>query len=76
MVLEYLPSPDSTPEGADWTKTTWDLPPYKSPEFMEQFPDLDAFRNTTVYNYAVQAGLILDDEWLADFATPVEPEEQ
>ena len=26
---------DADPFNADWTKRTWDLPPYKSPEFME-----------------------------------------
>lgn len=54
---------------ADWTKQTWDLPPYKSPEFMAQIggpSQLDAFRKLPVYQAAVDAGLIMDDEWLDD----------
>lgn len=74
MVLEALPSPDADLHNADWTKQSWDLPAYKSPEFLRMFPDLDHFRTTPVYNAAVQAGLIVDDEWLADYATPADPE--
>ena len=57
---------DADSESADWTKQSWDLPPYRSAEFMSLFPDLDAFRKLPVYQYAVESGLILDDEWLAD----------
>jgi hypothetical protein len=63
--LEII-SPDETTEGADWTKTSWDLPPYKSPEFMAAFPDLEAFRKKPAYAAAVAAGLIMDDEWMGD----------
>lgn len=55
---------DADLDHADWTKTTWNLPPYKSPEFMEQFPDLAHFRTLPVYRHAVEAGLIVDDEWV------------
>lgn len=54
---------DANPFNQDWTKQTWDLPPYKSKEFMALFPDLDAFRKLPVYQMAVRKGLIKDDEW-------------
>lgn len=57
---------DDSSANADWTKTTWDLPPYKSPEFNAQLPDLDWFRNTQTYKGAVASGLIHDDEWVGD----------
>jgi len=56
--------PDATPENADWTKKSWDLPPYKSAEFMALVPDLEAFKNLLVYRWACEAGLICDDEWV------------
>lgn len=59
-------APDADLANADWTKTTWDLPPYRSKEFMEQVPDLEAFKKLPVYAKAVEAGLIHDDEWVAD----------
>lgn len=60
---------DSDLEGADWTKQSWDLPPYKSKEFDELVPDLDAFKKRPVYAQAVKAGLIRNDEWVG----PQEP---
>jgi hypothetical protein len=51
---------------ADWTKQTWDLPPYKSPEFMRLVPpsELEAFKKLPVYKHARKNGLINDnDEW-------------
>ena len=56
---------------ADWTKQGWDLPPYRSPEFMALYPDLDAFKTTPAYHHAVEQGLIHDDEWVADHVEPV-----
>lgn len=67
---------DAELENADWTKQSWDLPPYKSPEFMLHHPDLEAFRKTPVYNHAVAAGLIMDDEWMADHVEPHQPEKE
>jgi hypothetical protein len=61
---------DADLASADWTKQSWDLPPYKSPEFMALFPDLASFRKSPVYNHAVAAGLIMDDEWMADHVEP------
>lgn len=58
--------PDAEAADADWTKQSWDLPPYKSPEFNELYPDLDAFRKRPVYKQAVDAGLIVNDEWAGD----------
>lgn len=54
---------DVDPKNADWTKQSWDLPPYKSREFMELYPDLEAFRKLPVYQFAVKQGKILNDEW-------------
>lgn len=54
---------DANIEDADWLKRTWDLPPYKSAEFLELFSDLVKFRKLPVYKFAVAAGLIVDDEW-------------
>lgn len=67
-------SPDADIENADWTKQTWDLPPYKSPEFMEMYPDLEKFKQSSAYARAVDQGLIIDDEWAADFIEPVTKE--
>lgn len=57
---------DADLDHADWTKTAWDLPPYKSPEFMDLpvAADLDHFRTLPVYRHAVDSGLIVDDEWV------------
>jgi len=54
---------------ADWIKEAWDLPPYKSAAFFEaiNLDNLDAFRRQPVYQHAVNAGLIYDDEWVADW---------
>lgn len=55
---------------ADWTKQTWDLPPYKSEEFMAYLQatgsTLERFRQLPVYQFAVEQGLIVDDEWQGD----------
>lgn len=60
---------DADLANADWTKTTWDLPPYKSRAFFEFVPieSLPEFRRRPVYTHAVAAGLIHDDEWVGDF---------
>lgn len=58
---------DRDQANADWTKTSWDLPPYRSKAFLELVPDVDAFRKLPVYAAAVAQGLIYDDEWMADF---------
>jgi len=64
-------SVDEDPSNADWTKQTWDLPPYKSAGFFAQIgSDDDAlvrFRQTPVYMAAVERGLICDDEWVGDY---------
>lgn len=46
---------------------SWDLSPYLSKEFFEAAgPDIDLehFKTTPVYKYAVDAGLIRDDQWV------------
>lgn len=63
---------DEDLHNADWTKQSWDLPPYKSAAFFRAVHDLDKFRETPTYKHAVKAGLILDDEWVASH---IEPEE-
>lgn len=57
---------DEDTESSDWTKQSWDLPPYMSKEFLDLDLDLDAFRESPVYKHAVEAGLIHDDEWVGD----------
>lgn len=58
---------DADPYNADWTKQSWDLPPYKSSEFMELIKDekgLEDFKKLPVYHFAVRQGIIVDDEWV------------
>src|SRR3990167_3322683 len=55
---------DDEPHNADWIKQTWDLPPYKSPEFMATHSDLDHFRTLPVYEFAVEKGIIVNDRWV------------
>lgn len=59
-------SPNADTESADWTKQSWDLPPYKSREFLEVCPNLDEFRKLPVYKHAVAKGLIANDEWVGE----------
>jgi SPP1 gp7 family putative phage head morphogenesis protein len=54
---------DALLENADWTKQSWDLPPYKSPEFLALGFDPKEFRKLPVYKNAVKAGLIKNDKW-------------
>ena len=61
--------PDADTENADWTKQSWDLPPYMSKEFMEAMGpefDLEVFKASPVYIHACENGLINDDEWVGD----------
>ena len=60
---------DADIESADWTKQSWDLPDYKSSQFLKLFPDLDAFRLLPVYKHAVTSGLIVDDHWAVSLNT-------
>lgn len=50
--------PDADIENADWTKTSWDLPPYGSPEFngwlKSTSTDLEHFKKTPVYQHMIQ----------------------
>lgn len=64
---------DADTDSADWTKQSWDLPPYLSKEFFDAMGpafDLEQFKTTPVYIHAVNAGLIHDDEWVADCCKP------
>lgn len=66
---------DADSESADWTKQSWDLPPYKSKEFFAEMGedfDLEHFKTTPVYQRAVDALLIHDDEWVGDLTEPTE----
>lgn len=65
-------SVDAELVNSDWTKQSWDLPPYKSDAFFHIYHprDLAAFRETPVYQHAVEQGLIFDDEWVDHHATP------
>lgn len=57
---------------SDWSKISWDLPAYKSPEFMRFMnatgQSLEKFRALPVYRHAVASGLINGDtdEWMGD----------
>lgn len=59
--------------GADWLKRYWDLPPYKSAEFMEWLEyaglTLEAFRKQRNYLDAVEDGIIVNDEWVGNIET-------
>ena len=66
MATRRVVNLDNSSENADWTKQTWDLPPYMSPGFLAMVPDLDAFRGSQAYRDAVARGLIHDDEWVGD----------
>lgn len=62
-------SVDDDIENADWTKQSWDLPPYLSADFFSAiggYSQLEHFRTTQTYKHAVARGLILDDEWVGD----------
>ena len=50
-------------DNADWTKMTWDLPPYLSPEFNALVPHdkLDDFKKLPVYLNALASGEIVDN---------------
>ena len=63
---------DEMPENQDWVKQTWDLPPYKSEEFLREINDLVAFRKLPVYKFAVQIGLIKDDRWVGKRGAKIE----
>ena len=73
MATRRTVTPDADPHHADWTKQTWDLPPYMSKEFLEVITDLDAFKHSATYQRAVENGLIMDDEWVGDNVEPAEP---
>lgn len=66
-------SPDASLEDADWTKTTWDLPPLNSPEFEELGVDKEKFMRTPAYLLAEEQGLVHDGEWVADWVTATKP---
>ena len=61
---------DAQLHNADWTKQSWDLPPYKSEEFMEALDDMDMtlehFKTLPVYKHAVRQEKIVDDEWVGE----------
>lgn len=66
-------SPDADLANADWTKTTWDLPPLNSLEFKELGIDKEKFMRTPAYLFAEEQGLVHDGEWVADWVTAAEP---
>ncbi len=55
-------------DNADWCKQSWDLPPYKSPEFMKHLQHarqtLEQFKQLLVYKLAVTKGRIKNDRWV------------
>lgn len=61
---------DENLENSDWLKSKWNLPPYKSKEFMDVLNrdegSLVQFRELPVYKWAVKNGLIKNDEWVGN----------
>jgi hypothetical protein len=61
---------DADLHNADWTKQSWDLPPYKSAEFLSAIKasgmNLATFKALPVYQHAVAKGLIVNDGWAGD----------
>ena len=61
--------PDANVQNADWTKQSWDLPPYKSPEFLGLLErlgmTLEQFKELPVYHHAVRTGKIVNDIWVS-----------
>ena len=53
---------DANLENADWSKRTWDLPEYKSDEFMDWLRfsgmTLEQFKKLPVYKWNLKAGNI------------------
>ena len=53
---------DANLENADWSKKTWDLPEYKSKEFMDWLKfsgmTLEKFKQLPVYKWNLKAGNI------------------
>lgn len=87
-VYQEDPHDDDTDDGvvsldadlanADWTKQSWDLPPYGTAEFYEAIggvDQLEAFKKLPVYNHAVELGLIHDDEWVDHHVRRIIPKE-
>lgn len=52
-----------TSADADWTKQSWDFPPYGSAEFNALVPDRAEFKRSPAYKAAVEVGLIKNDKW-------------
>jgi hypothetical protein len=79
-IAEPVYYPDADIENADWSKKSWDFPPYRSAEFFDAIGGVDKledFKTSPAYKMAVARGLIHDDEWVLDWCTPVattEPE--
>lgn len=52
---------------AYWNNDEWIIPPYKSKEFMKYLKrnniTLEDFRKLPIYQFAVEHGRIVDDEW-------------
>jgi hypothetical protein len=53
--------------GADWLKTRWSLPPYRTSAFFSEIEEtgltLAMFQKRQMYLSAVRTGLIVDDKW-------------
>lgn len=59
---ETIMRPDEAVDNADWTKQIWDLPKYKSKEFMSWLKrsgmTLKQFRRLPVYKFNLANGTI------------------
>lgn len=59
---------DEFEANANWVKQSWELPDYKSDDFMELLKvcdlTLEEFSRLEVYRNAVRSGLIVNNEWV------------
>lgn len=62
LEIKILIKPDENIENADWTKTEWDLPKYKSKEFFKLLKSmkmtLAQFKKLPVYKFNLANGTI------------------
>ncbi len=59
---------DADPKRADWLRSRWHLPKYKSKAFYRALEDsgttLAEFKRMPIYQFAVEQGRIRNDKWV------------
>lgn len=62
-----VPDLGTEPENAEWLRTKWTVPPYRSKEFGEWMNErgitLEVFQTWPMYNNALRSGLIKEERW-------------